>query len=70
MATNRSGSSDYSYATFQYPQRVVVDGNKIDISRTHTPSVFQYPQRVVVDGNQCLQSSSLVYSSFSTLSGS
>ena len=36
---------------FQYPQRVVVDGNPVaQIERTGLHG-FQYPQRVVVDGN-------------------
>ena len=37
---------------FQYPQRVVVDGNPGSGSASRPWSdYFQYPQRVVVDGN-------------------
>ena len=40
-----------SGAIFQYPQRVVVDGNFVPLRRSHVVRDFQYPQRVVVDGN-------------------
>ena len=39
-------------ALFQYPQRVVVDGNPTPQDFHNLRRDFQYPQRVVVDGNR------------------
>ena len=54
MATTSNWTDRLKAMIFQYPQRVVVDGNLAYVDPGTGKIVFQYPQRVVVDGNKRL----------------
>ena len=71
MATHPLLSPNFLDPHFQYPQRVVVDGNHFWRGEADEHPHFQYPQRVVVDGNPpYLLQLKVNLAAFSTLSGS